>query len=277
VLADDFSGADGSIPDYDKWNPLLAGTTTYVSLSSNQLRAQRTSSVGWLYAYGSQAWLTDAFDIQIDLASITRVSNRTDAFRLRVQKADGTFAQISYEWNGSVAVWQIRDDGTTNTAKSTSVTSGKLRLTRNALGTVRGYFWDAVTSQWVWDDSAGIFIKTLSGAVQVHLRFFAGSVFPSATTTIAVDNFVVVAGCDNISFSSSSCSSSSSSSSSLSSSSSSKSSSSESSSRSLTRPTRWEFKARNGRWNFVAKHRRLSAARFKALYSRPKFKATRER
>ena len=73
------------------------------------------------------------------------------------------------------------------------LTSGKLRLRRDASNNVYAYYWNSVLSRWEFNGSTdGIFLGVLSGPVTP-----AFDIRTDDMTAIYIDNFIVTEGCDN--------------------------------------------------------------------------------
>lgn len=109
--------------------------------------------------------------------------------------------QDSSQWlsGDGVQYWAYGDSLADYQIVATLDRSGKLRITRDESGNVRGYFWNASLGRWEWDgDSDGILLESgMTDPTTITIEAMVAT-NTDAASTIKMDNFCTSIGCDNI-------------------------------------------------------------------------------
>jgi hypothetical protein len=198
---DDFTGTDGAGPYMFKKS---GSGADYLTIQSNALNftrgvvnADETGSVV------SRFQLSGAFDIQFDFDIATEVASTNGsysymAFLQLFRAANDAFA-------GGIGTSIVTGLGTQYCRRTTgsyywanrSVTSGKFRITRDAGGEIKGFYWNATSEQWEWDGSTaggGIAATGYTYDLYCKIVFRAEN---NGSFDANVDNFTINS-CDSI-------------------------------------------------------------------------------
>ncbi len=183
---DDFTGDDGDPPNELLWD----NSNTTGAILSNKLRidcTNRSSQTQSLF------YLTGDFDIQVDFDSIVFDTPGVGLYTYAVQlqlRPIGLSIYIYKDSNGNAYI-AVYCPSTDNSQFSSSISSGKLRITRNG-STYTAYLWSG--SQWDWNGNTSGYTFTFSSTEAVYCSLNLISPEAGVTSTTDYDNFIVNSG-----------------------------------------------------------------------------------